>query len=40
MARTREHLRAKAAEAVGHSMTALSDELLLRVLEHAIVGWD
>jgi hypothetical protein len=27
-------------EAEAHSMRSLPDELLLRVLEHATVGWD
>ena len=38
MARTRGQ-QVEEAEAAGHSMT-LPDELLLRVLEHAMVGWD
>ena len=38
MARTRGQRRVEEAEAAGHSMTALPDELLLRVLEHAMVG--
>jgi len=36
MARTRGQRRVEEAEAAGHSMTALPDELLLRVLEHAM----
>ena len=40
MVRTREQRRVEAAEEAGLSMTALPDDLLLRVLEHAMVEWD
>ena len=40
MARTGEQQRMEEVEAAGHSMTALPDELLLRVLEHAMAGRD
>ena len=40
MARTGGQRQVEEAEAAGHSMTAPPDELLLRVLEHAILGGD
>jgi Leucine-rich repeat (LRR) protein len=40
MVHTRAQRRVEAAEAAGHSMTTLPDELLLRVLEHVMLRSD